>query len=188
MSVFCQNHKSKVLDCFLDYPDRGLFGLELARLLRMSSASVHGALTELYHQSILKREAKGKTIIYTLNEQAAIVRSLKIIRTIELLTSLVRKLSLYAEEMYLMGSSARGEYGSQSDIDLAVIVKTDLDGEKVEEIVSRHETPRRIQLIVFRSLEWESLEMKDPIFYAQVTQGINIFNRQTDEFKFQEMS
>jgi predicted nucleotidyltransferase len=188
LAFYCQNTIRLTLGYFLDYPDRGSYGKELSRNLNLSVGAVHAALTKLHQEGILKREQKGKTLLYFLNEQAAVSRSLKITRTLQNLLGLVKELAPYAREIYLFGSSAAGEYVSGSDIDLAVVTLSADGSQKIEKIVSEYATRRKIQLILFTTLEWEVMEMKDPVFYRRITGGINIYNQQTDELKFQEVS
>lgn len=188
LKFYGQSPLALLLGYFLDYPDQSFYGGELSRKLRISAGAVHGVLTKLYKAGILKREQKGKTLLYSFNEQTPVARLLKISRTLHVLTGLVKELSPYVREIYLFGSSATGEYVSESDVDIAVIAPTAADFQKIEEVVGKYSVGRKIQLLLFTSLEWEALEANDPVFYQKVTKGINLYNQKIDEFKFQEVS
>ena len=187
MSLLGENTDEKIFSHFLAYPDEIFYGAQVAELLDISAGAVHSALNNFHSLGLLEREEKGKTVLYSLNEKSPIVRPYKIIYSIKLILPLIKKLAPYAREVFLFGSSARGQYISESDIDLALICDSENE-EKIEGIVAHHNIKRRIQLQLMSVVEFAKLEANDPDFYLEITRGINLFNRNQDEPQLQEMS
>lgn len=174
-----KNPAEKILSHFLDCPESGFYGRELSVKLKISAGSVHGTLNKMYRASILRREKKGKTVVYFLNENNPTLKGLKIIHSIETVLPLTTKLAPFVQKIYLFGSSASGEYVADSDTDLLIVCLAS-DKKKVGQLVDGFSAKRPIQLILKTASEWLATEEKDPDFFEQVTAGINLFNQNED--------
>lgn len=175
-----KNPAEKILSHFLDYSEKGFYGEELSGKLKISAGASHETLVGLFKKRILRKERKGKTILYFLNEKNPVLKALKIVHSIEISMPLVEKLCPLAQKIYLFGSSASGEYISDSDIDLLVVC-LEKDKKEIEKIVGNFFSRRPIQLVSKTASEWLEAEEKDTVFFRQVVSGINLFNRQDNE-------
>jgi predicted nucleotidyltransferase len=106
---------------------RPLTGREIARLLgRPSHSGVIAALERLVNQGLVEREEAGRAFLFTLNREhlaAPAVESLANLR--EELLHRIREAAdawaIKARHLSLFGSAARGDGGTDSDVDLFVV-------------------------------------------------------------------
>jgi predicted nucleotidyltransferase len=151
----------RIFKFFLENPTGEFYEREIQQRTGAAKASVSkwlGALENLGFISVAKR---GRLKLHRLNRENPLVKHLKVLRT---MSWLLPKLEAFKEraEIYLYGSSSRGEDVEDSDIDILVIGN---DREVVKEIKAIDE---RIKISFFTSLEWARTAREDPAFYQRV--------------------
>jgi len=121
-------------------------GREIARLVNLTPPTAHAALKELYNQDILKQDIIGRQHIYKLNKGNRIVRNIlepvfksehSIKKDIfDFLKKKIKggKIKKRIVSLLLYGSLQTSNTDEKSDVDIAVIVKTKTDKQKIEEI------------------------------------------------------
>jgi predicted nucleotidyltransferase len=174
-SIIVSTNPQKVLDLFLNYPGKQLTEKEIQAVTKISKSGVNYALKDLIGSKTVLKEQKGKMFFYKLNFDDPVIKQMKVLKNIIYTKPLVKKLNKLSTKLILFGSSARGEDVEDSDIDLFVI--TNSEKEKVEEVVKRTKSKRKIQLIVRTELGHTELRHSDPVFYQQVQQGIVLWEK-----------
>jgi predicted nucleotidyltransferase len=135
----------------------------------MSKAGANFALNDLLKANLINRQQKGKTYLYTINDENPVVKLLKILRIIMNLMPLIKKLKQKSSKIILYGSSSRGEDTEDSDIDLLIV--TNLI-EEIEKIVERIKHYKKVQPIIRKPLKYIEMEKTDPNFYQKIEKGI----------------
>jgi predicted nucleotidyltransferase len=129
-------------------------GREVAKKIEVSVPATHSALKELYNYRILNRDIIGKQHLYRLNKDSRTVKDIlipafkkefSINKDIDtFLKEEIRKNKLGKKILSLLvyGSAAEGVTDRSEDIDIAIIVKTKIDEQFIEEIFIRDITFR----------------------------------------------
>jgi predicted transcriptional regulator len=112
--------------------ERSLTGRAIEREIGASHGGVRRALEHLVTEGIVSRERAGRAFLYRLNRDhlaAPWIEGLALIRLelIERLRQTISKWQLPPDASVLFGSAARGEAGTESDIDLLVIRPATVD-------------------------------------------------------------
>jgi len=175
-TVLVSTNSQRVLDFFLDYPGKEFMEKDLQRATKISKSGINYALRELSTTGFLFRNERGKIYFYTLNYKNPVIKQLKVLKVIIQLMPVIKKLEKLSSKVVLFGSSARGEDVIDSDIDLFVI--SNLKKEEIEKQIYRLRFKRKIQLVVYTELGHTELKRKDPVFYAQVQQGIVLWEKE----------
>lgn len=106
---------------------RPLTGREIARLLgRSSHSGVIAALDRLVVQGLVERDEAGRAFLFTLNRDHLAAPAVELLADLrgELLRRIDDSIGAWAvqpEHLSLFGSAARGDGGTESDIDLFVV-------------------------------------------------------------------
>lgn len=121
-------------------------GRQISKEIRVSPATAHKALQALHGQGVLVMRNVGKTHIYDLNEGNYLVNDLlrplfdRENRVLNCIIDLIRKKIHISRIMKniisvcLFGSVSTGKDNPASDIDLAVIVRSEKDRDGVEKL------------------------------------------------------
>lgn len=165
----------KVLDFLISNPGSQYLAAEIQKATGISKGGINLALRGLAKKGFVHRRKRGKFYLYSIDHTNPLCRQLKVVKSVELLMPLIKKVSGKAERIILFGSAARGENNRQSDIDL-LIVSRHLKGE-VEELVQRLKLPKNLQLIVRDPVEFAEMERRDPNFFSEVDRGITVWKR-----------
>jgi len=157
---------TKILQLFLDNPRAEFYTAEIRKKIKISKGSSIKWLRVLVKEGFLIKSQRGKMSIFRLNVSNPIVKNLKILKNISLIYPAFRELSGKCE-IYIYGSTARGEDIEDSDIDLLVLGKmTNEISRKIEEL--RKKLNRNIKIMCMTELEWSQTSRKDPAFYERV--------------------
>ncbi len=170
----------KVLDFFITHPEQSFYGAELAKKMKLSAGGVNKVLKELERDRILEKNRRGKTDFYSLKDNQAIANQLKILSNLLRIESLVEDLKPLAHRIILYGSNSNGTNDQQSDIDL-LVVTTNTDKPIAEEKINDYQKANadlpKIQAAIKNTLQWTSLEGKDPTYFKEILKGINLWDR-----------
>jgi len=121
-----------VLEMFLDRPEQSYHVREVARVLSISPRTAKKYLSALAGDGLLLCERVGIYEKYRANRQSQEFKDRKVFHTIRkvrgcgVIEFLETKFNYPAVVLY--GSAARGEDGSNSDIDIFVVTKTKVSG------------------------------------------------------------
>jgi len=166
----------KILTYFFTNPEGSFYVRELARILKEDPSNLAKELIKLEKEGIFESELRGKTKHYRLNKKYPLHKQLKeiIFKTTGVeggIRNELRKLK-NIKQAFLFGSFAKGDYDSQSDIDLLII--GDPDPEKLAEKISKLEDKfsREINYIVMKEKEFQKKKNKDPFL-------IDVFKNKT---------
>jgi len=168
--------RQKILTYFFTNQEGNFYVRELARILKEDPSNLAKELIRLEKEGIFESEIKGKTKYYRLNKKYPLYKQLKeiIFKTTGVEGGIKNELKKIKniKEAFLFGSFAKGDYDSQSDIDLLII--GDPDPEKLSETISKLEEKfsREINYIVMGEKEFQRKKNKEPFL-------IDVFKNKT---------
>lgn len=187
-----------LVDVFFGEPFGGLLpgarGAVLAVLMRTGTAltgrqihamvsdqfslwSVQEALKALTELGIAETRTVGRAGVHTINESHAAVAALRtVIDPIAVLTEAVTcVVGSDVETVLVFGSVARGEATASSDVDLAVIARTNWDGRVELQDAIRSRLGNECDVLVFTSAEFARLAREgEPVVQDIVRDGVAI--------------
>ena len=132
---------------------------DIESMTKLSKMSVLNWTKELASQGLLTMRQVGRSRLYRLNENNPSVKQLKRLKNIDYINS---KLGKIGGNIFLYGSSARGENTEKSDIDLLVIGK---DRNVIKKLKA---ADNRIKVSFYTPLEWSMSARKDKAFFDSV--------------------
>ena len=158
----------KALSFFLRNPTSRNSYTNLREKIKIAKATLTKHLDFLLKENFIQVEKIGLNKIYRLNRDNQVVRQFKILDNLLSLNEIKALVEKCNVEIYLYGSSSRGEDTENSDIDLLIIGK--INKEKLMPYLSSisKQIKREIKLAVFSPLEWSQLSRKDNAFYERV--------------------
>jgi len=172
-------------------------GRELARLAGYSHTQTNSALAELEMNGLVIKRHLGNANAYSLNEDNLLVSRI-IIPAFKIEERLIQDLANQFSEgmgkdlvsIILFGSTARGEEGAGSDIDLILVVKDGTDLDKLDEKVSEISLESAasfgglISPILLTEAEYANKKRSKNAFWRTVMQeGIELTPKELEEVK-----
>lgn len=181
--IFIRTVEQRILSLFLANPDKTFYSREVSKKIKTSLGATSNALRLLEKNNVLISERKGKTSLYTLKLPDVFLERFKILNTLLTLEPLVEKLKNVSRRVVLYGSYATGAFISESDLDLFII------SEKREEVLKaianfKANTTFEIKPVIKKQVEWMQFEKGDPEFFAEVNQGITLWEKPINESGF----
>lgn len=125
-SVLFGKTRRAVLSLLFCHPDRSFYFRQIARAANAGSGAVQREINRLTSAGIIQKTISGKQVYYQINPNCPIHDELKglIIKTSAIGDTLRTAISSIQDQIrvaFVFGSAARGDFRSQSDIDLMVI-------------------------------------------------------------------
>ncbi|MEW6295382.1 MAG: nucleotidyltransferase domain-containing protein [Candidatus Diapherotrites archaeon] len=164
---------AKVLNLFLDDPQREFYLREIARIAKISSSTSKRALDELKKTELIKEERKANLRIFSAEQESQTFKELKKIKNLEwikkkkLVENIVDESTI---SVVLFGSFALGTNTKESDLDVLVITS------KRKPVKIKELDGVEVQLIQKTLKEFRELEKKDNPFYTEIiSTGIALY-------------
>ncbi|MDP2749282.1 MAG: nucleotidyltransferase domain-containing protein [Nanoarchaeota archaeon] len=156
-------HILGIIEYFTSLDDEITRG-KAAKGLKLSKATAVKYFDLLVDNDVLVERKIGNLKLVKLNRNSSMVKEIKKL----ILLSYLYPVQIGGAEVYLFGSSARGDYNSSSDIDILVIGKLRREDlvEKTEKLEKK--TKRKINWQIFTPQEWSVMAGKDKAFYERV--------------------
>jgi len=172
----------KILAFFSDFPEQSFHEREIVRQTKLGKGQANKALNELYKNSVLNREQKGKMFFYSLNQENPVVKQFRILKTILDLEPLIATLKSLSKRVILYGSRATGKNLTESDLDLFVVSNNkDEIFRAIREFEEEQKFQTEIKAVIRNSAEWLSLEKKEPVYFNELLKGITLWEKPIDE-------
>ncbi len=193
-AVFAAPSHLSMLRALFETP-HGASGRELGRLAGISHEASSNALTRLEAMGLVRRVGRGRTFLYTLNtEHALLIRLLRPLlkgeRAIfrEILKSVEKAVAPHCLSVTIFGSVARGSEGPDSDFDLLVVLRhgqrRDLISRVLSDLAATLSKTWGIRLnpITFSTTQVRRhLAEGNPLFVAAVRDGIPLVGQPLGE-------
>jgi predicted nucleotidyltransferase len=165
--------------------DRSVTGRAIEREISASHGGVRRALEHLVAEGIVSRERAGRAFLYRLNRDhlaAPWIEGLAFLRLklIERLRETISDWQLPPDASVLFGSAARGEAGTESDIDILVIRPAAVDPDDP----TWREQVRALEVAVAswtgndaRVLEYgaDELDRAEPVLETAAAEGVELY-------------
>ncbi len=168
--------KWKILAHFLANPNTSFHIKQLARLLKVSPASVGSAVKSFEEDGLLSKEEKGLAHIYRLESDNSMVVPLKKAYGIAFVLSSKPKIKFIEIDpniisLAIFGSYAEGSFDEKSDIDFLIVT-----GAKKEMFIKgakrlEEELEKEVSLSVLKLSEWRAMAKKGDAFYKRVVEN-----------------
>lgn len=168
IELFSSKYGIQLFNMFIDRPDAELYQNEIIGLSGLSANTVIKWLKNLVRYGLLKETWKGGLKLYSLNRDSPVVRQLKILLNVAAIYEAVEKFAGTEIEVYLYGSTARGEDIADSDIDLLILGKA--DDRTVVQISRDVETAtgRPVSPLTKTPVEYAGLSRTNSAFYESI--------------------
>ena len=121
--ILGQRSAIKIIVFFLRHPTIQIYQHELKKRVKLAKATLIKWLKILAGFNILKVIKFGRVKVYSLNRAVNLVRYLKLLDTLLLLSNIPKISVEHNFKIYLYGSAARGEDVEESDIDILIMGK-----------------------------------------------------------------
>jgi len=162
---------TQVLGLFLSDSMGEYHEREVMRRTRVSKGSANKMLRLLAKENFLKRQRKGRIVLYRLNTKEPTAKQFKILVNVFGLRSLIGELKDHARRIILFGSSADGTDVKDSDIDVFVLTsEKDVVRRKISEFGRKSD--RKITPIIVDANELVRLKNRDKPLYENIGRGI----------------
>lgn len=176
IELFRQYVKWKILSHFLANPNTSFHIKQLARILKVSPASVSSAVKSFEEDGLLSKEEKGLAHIYRLDSDNSVVAPLKKAYGIAfVLSSKPKERFLEVDtniiSLAFFGSYAEGSFDEKSDIDFLIV--TGAGKEMLVKAAKRleDELEKEVSLSVLKLSEWRAMAKKGDAFYKRVVEN-----------------
>lgn len=176
IELFRQYVKWKILSHFLANPNTSFHIKQLARILKVSPASVSSAVKSFEKDGLLSKEEKGLAHIYRLDSDNSMVTPLKKAYGIAfVLSSKPKEIFLEVDpniiSLALFGSYAEGSFDEKSDIDFLVVT-----GARKEKLINaakrlEDELEKEVSLSVLKLSQWRDMVEKGDAFYKRIAEN-----------------
>jgi predicted nucleotidyltransferase len=183
-------HQLRTLSFLAKHSDAEFHEREIARRTGVSYGSANRVLNELFADGILGRRHLGRMQLYSYNSGDPLAKPFKILVSVSLLRPLIATLRECASKIVLYGSCARGEDGSESDMDLFIISE---EKGKALATIEEYEFGKgfahiRIEPVIFSPLELLKSEKTEKEFLSLVREGIVLWDEIKHEAGVQGLS
>jgi len=168
MDILASGGCLRLLEPFLYKPGLEMYQSELIKKTGVPLNRALKLLKLLTGHGILIETDKAGSKFYHVSFENPVLKQLKILNIVSKLYDLTRDFADKGTEIYLFGSTAKGEDTESSDIDLLIIV----DGDKttVNMLVDciRKKMARKVSPVAYTSLEYANLYNKEKAFYESI--------------------
>lgn len=163
--LFGNRELVNLIEFFITNSSKESTQTEIINKSKISKVTIIKHIDFLVQEKLVFLRKIGTSNLYKLNIENVLVKEIKRLNTIIQLQSLSK---IDAEEIYVYGSSARGENFEESDIDLLIIGKIDRKRaiESLDQISKK--INKDINFQIFTRLEWSQMAKKDKPFYERV--------------------
>lgn len=157
-----------VLQMFLSRPSAERYQSEAVKESGLSYVTATKCLDLLLRNNMLIETWKGGLRIYRLNKGSLAVRQMKILLSSTTIFDAIKNFESPDFEVYLFGSTARGEDLEDSDVDILIIGEIGAAQmvklrKAVEKVIGREVKP-----VVMSRLEYAELPQKNSAFYENL--------------------
>jgi len=175
--ILTNTSADRILRFLTLHRDSSFYDKEVSERTGLSRGVTNQTLHRFLEAGIVQRERRGRMWFYSLTD-TPLMEHYRVYDNIVILSSLVHEMKPFAQRVVLFGSAAKGGDTAESDIDIFVISNNE---GKVREIIRDFKIDREIMAIVQSPVEYAASRAKDKAFYAQVENGLKLFEEEIDE-------
>ena len=168
INALMEKNSLRLLKVFLFKPGAQMYQNEVIRMSGLSKNTGMKLLDLFARHGMLNESRKGNLKLFSLIETHPAVIQLKVLIDVSELYEALNKFSGKEFEVYLFGSSARGEDTEDSDIDLLIIGKISNETLGKLEASVRNQLNRDVNPIIKNPYEYSKLYQTDKAFYENL--------------------
>lgn len=178
--------RKKIILLLIYNPEDSFYINQIARLVKTSAGNVQRELKKLEESGLLSKEKKGNSLYFKINTANPLFNDFKNIvdKTIgikDILGETLKK-AKNIDFAFLFGSYVKGDFGSDSDIDLYVI--GDIDEKELHQLIKKAEEKiyREINYHLSKREEFQE-KMKESFFHKEVLKNFIVIIGNQNEFR-----
>lgn len=166
--LFSSRYGIQLFRMFIDRPDIEQYQSEIIKKSGLATNTVIKWLKNLVEYGLLIETWKGGLKLYSLNRGSPVVRQMKILLNVAAIYEAIQKFAGTGIELYIYGSTARGEDVADSDVDLLILGKA--NDSTVMQIVRDVETAigRQVSPLTKTPVEYAELSRTNSAFYESI--------------------
>lgn len=163
-SIIGNNKVMMLLEYFMQISPKEISQSEIIEKTDITKTTAVKWLSKLVELDFLSLRKIGVTNLYALNNKNIIVKQLKTLKTLFIL----KPIKVQDSEIYLYGSSARGENDLFSDIDILIISQKKQNEifQEIDKFSKR--INKKINFVKYNQIEYGMLRKKDSAFYERI--------------------
>ncbi len=178
--------RQRIILLFIYNPGKSYYINEIARLIKTSAGNVQRELRKLQEAGFLERDKKGNAVYFKINELNPLLPEIKTIvdKTIGLEKILAEELKEIKsiQFAFLFGSYVKGDFDSDSDIDLYII--GDINEKELHVAVRRAEEAINREINYHFSIMNEFKEkLKSSFFHKEIAKNYILIIGNENEFR-----
>jgi len=170
--ILVSTNAQKIIDFLIQRPGAQFLAKEIQKAAKVSKGGASLALRKLAKEGLIRRQKRGKVFLYSVEHAEPVIKQLKVLKNVELLSPLVAKIKGLSEKIVLFGSAARGEDTIKSDIDIFILTHTP---QEIEPILKEQKLRRKIQSIIRTPVSFAEMQKKEPVFFEEIVRGITLW-------------
>lgn len=168
----------QIIDLFIQKPETEMYQAEVINEIKLTSnpklsfPSAKKWLDFLVQNGLLFERIKGKWVLYSLDRENPVVKQYKIFTTTAKLYELIRAQFVVRQsekvEIFLFGSTARGEDGETSDVDLLLVGSLDTDTLANLKSALMEKMQREVTVVAYTRTQYSELYRTNKPFYENL--------------------
>jgi predicted nucleotidyltransferase len=158
----------RLLKYFIQKPQLETYQAEIVKETGISPNTTKKWLDLLVKNGLLEETKKGGLVLYSLTKGNPVVKYFKILVNVADAYEVVRTYPMESAEVYLFGSTARGEDNENSDVDLLVIGQIGANVQAGLKKSLMKKMGREANLVVYSRAQYSDLYRKDKAFYVSI--------------------
>ena len=168
MEIVASDGCVQLLHPFLYRPGTEMYQTEVIEETGIPKTRAIRLLKQLTGYRILEERERAGCRFYRAAVDNPVIRQLKILLMVTRLYELTLEYSGHGIEMFLFGSSAKGEDTNDSDIDLLIV--SSATGDTIKKLIGKvkNNLMREVNPVVYTPLEYANLCNKEKTFYDQL--------------------
>ena len=168
MDSLIPKNSFKLLNVFLYKPRVQIHQNEIIRLSGLSKITVMKLLRLYADEGLLKESQIGNLKLFSLVEEHPVVKQLKVLINVTELYTNIKDFSGKNFDVYLFGSTARGEDTEDSDIDILILGK--ISHTLLNDLTTRIDKAmkRDVNPVVKSHIEYANLYNTDRAFFENI--------------------
>jgi predicted nucleotidyltransferase len=165
--IFREKNAIKVLKFLIEHSDKDFYLTELKKQIGLSMVTLLKIIKIFDKESLITVNQRGGVNYISLDLEDPIVKQFKTLFNVANVKANTENLKEIAE-VYLYGSSARGEDRPASDFDILIL--SELNPNVIFKKLKKEKTPksRQFSVIVMKPFEYAQLATKDYAFFNRV--------------------
>lgn len=163
--------QERVFELLLDEVGEEVTESHVREMLELPKSTVHTALAGLVQEELITQRSIGRTKLYSVDSDDALIKTLKIAQAIRAVRTAIAPIRDEVDLAVLFGSASRGENRRSSDVDVLVV------SDSAEDTIAELAQYQWLQPVVLSSESHMQLIAEGDTFASEVARGVTVWER-----------